>query len=296
MPNREQDKRNMDDVLSSSEEVLIKTKDNFELFATFFPAGSDLIIINSAVAVPRKYYKRFALYLQNLGWSVITYDYRGVGQSRPLSLRGFDARVEQWGILDAPAVIEWGKTKYPNGKLIILGHSGGGQIIGLMPDMGHVTSIIICASPKGYWKLWPGWHRYLFRAWMLIGRFAARRFGYLPLSKIGLGEDLPRQTVENWAEWSSHPEYLLGADFDLPTSGFEDFSGNMLVIGIDDDAVAPLRSVQEMAKHYTNAKQSFLWITPQAYGLKKIGHFGFFRELGREKLWPLISEWLKSQG
>jgi predicted alpha/beta hydrolase len=57
------------------------------------------VIINSATSVRCRYYSRFASFLFGEGFDVITYDYRGIGESRPVSLRGFDA-----GWIDMQAV------------------------------------------------------------------------------------------------------------------------------------------------------------------------------------------------
>jgi len=40
------------------------------------------VLINSATAVPRKVYRGFAGYLAGRGCAVLTYDYRGTGDSR----------------------------------------------------------------------------------------------------------------------------------------------------------------------------------------------------------------------
>ena len=43
------------------------------------------VLINSATAVPRKVYRGFAGYLARRGAAVLTYDYRGTGDSRPMA-------------------------------------------------------------------------------------------------------------------------------------------------------------------------------------------------------------------
>jgi len=44
-------------------------------------------IINPATSVSCRYYSRFADYLHAHGWDVVTYDYRGIGESRQGFLR-----------------------------------------------------------------------------------------------------------------------------------------------------------------------------------------------------------------
>ena len=50
-----------------------------------------VVIINAATSVRCRHYSRFADYLFANGFNVITYDYRGIGESRSGSLHGFKA-------------------------------------------------------------------------------------------------------------------------------------------------------------------------------------------------------------
>jgi predicted alpha/beta hydrolase len=50
-----------------------------------------VVIVNSATSVRCRYYFRFAVFLFEHGFDVIAYDYRGIGESRPSTLRGFNA-------------------------------------------------------------------------------------------------------------------------------------------------------------------------------------------------------------
>src|SRR5687767_1550805 len=90
--------------------VELTASDGVTLGATLFtpvtPAGLSrgTVIIHSATAVPQRYYHRFARYAaQAIGARVLTYDYRGIGKSRPRSLRGFHASLTAWARLDAAA-------------------------------------------------------------------------------------------------------------------------------------------------------------------------------------------------
>src|SRR5262249_1244946 len=110
------------------------TTDNFTLHGTLFePASSNqrFVLISSAMPVKRGFYAKYAAYLASKGFTVLTYDYRGIGDSRPASLRGFQAHLWQWGALDFAAAVRWVRAQYPNHKLLAVGHSMGGQVLGL---------------------------------------------------------------------------------------------------------------------------------------------------------------------
>ena len=63
-------------------------------------AARPVVIINAATSVRCRYYARFAAFLHAHGFDVLTYDYRGIGESRPDRLRGFEAGWIDWGRLD----------------------------------------------------------------------------------------------------------------------------------------------------------------------------------------------------
>ena len=64
---------------------------------------------------------RFAGYLARRGCAVLTYDYRGIGDSRqnaligynkPKSLVGFKATMSDWAALDITAAVTWMRERY----------------------------------------------------------------------------------------------------------------------------------------------------------------------------------------
>ena len=79
----------LDDVFI--DDITVPAIDGYPLAATLFlPRGAKrhAVLINSATAVPRKLYRGFAGYLAQRGCAVLTYDYRGTGDSRPQARTG----------------------------------------------------------------------------------------------------------------------------------------------------------------------------------------------------------------
>lgn len=71
-----------------------------------------VVIINAATSVRCRFYSRFADYLFAHGADVITYDYRGIGESRPAALRGFQASWSDWGRLDFEAMLQRARREF----------------------------------------------------------------------------------------------------------------------------------------------------------------------------------------
>ena len=114
-----------------------------------------VVLINSATAVPRKIYRGFASYLAERGVAAITYDYRGIGGSRPKTLKGFPARMRDWATLDVAAAVDIRARTWPNLPLLYVGHSFGGQALGLIPNNNEVTRAFFVSAQAGYWRQMP---------------------------------------------------------------------------------------------------------------------------------------------
>jgi predicted alpha/beta hydrolase len=111
--------------------------DRYLLGATLFlPRGAKrhAVLINSATAVPRKIYRGLAGYLAGRGCAVLTYDYRGIGDSRqkspvgynqPKALVGFKATMSDWAALDVTAAVAWMRERYKKLPLNYIGHGTG---------------------------------------------------------------------------------------------------------------------------------------------------------------------------
>jgi predicted alpha/beta hydrolase len=76
----------------------IAAADGYSLGATLFaPVAPKGVVVNAAMGVKRGFYARFGAHLAARGFTVVTYDYRGIGDSRPARLRGLSARLQDWG-------------------------------------------------------------------------------------------------------------------------------------------------------------------------------------------------------
>ncbi|HMJ14611.1 MAG TPA: alpha/beta fold hydrolase, partial [Polyangiaceae bacterium] len=130
-----------------AEPIRLETADGHELAGTLYasqavsPLGT--VIINSATAAPQVFYRRYAQYLARSGARVLTYDYRGIGQSRPESLRGFAATLSDWAEYDARAAFQFVSAEFPNSPLAFVGHSFGGQLIGLVDEVRSAKAAVL---------------------------------------------------------------------------------------------------------------------------------------------------------
>ncbi|HWP34111.1 MAG TPA: alpha/beta fold hydrolase [Thermodesulfobacteriota bacterium] len=278
----------------------IPARDRFALAASLYQpqAGTRpdaVVLINPATAVKRGFYDRFARFLADRGFAVVTYDYRGVGESRPTRLRGFAASMHEWGERDLAGVIDWIAARFPESRLLVVGHSAGGQLVGLADNNDRIRALLAVAAQSGDWRLWPRPLRYaLALLWYAAVPAATRLFGYLP-GWLGIGEALPRGVALEWARWCRTEGYLVGGDGAGRRAGFARVTAPVLAYSFADDPYAPAAAVDALLRWYVNAPRTHRHVTPAEAGVPAIGHFGFFRDRVRDTLWREAAAWLRAR-
>lgn len=279
----------------------IPALDGFELAATLYEPAPDtapvndrsVVLINSATAVRRGYYDGYARYLTAEGFTVLTYDYRGIGGSRPRRLAGFRARMRQWGEQDLAGVLDWIADHLRPKRLLIVGHSVGGQIVGLAANNHRVHALMMVGSQSGWWGHWPAPSRYRIALnWYVLIPAVTRVYGYLP-GRFGTKEDLPAGVAREWARWGRRRTYLMESEELRP--GFQRLRCPLLAYSFTDDVYAPRPAVEGLLDLYSEADVFHRHLSPRDVGVPAIGHFGFFRDQFRETLWRDSVAWLRKK-
>jgi predicted alpha/beta hydrolase len=279
------------------EDVTVAARDGYPLAATSFrpaaPPGS-WVVVNSATAVPRAYYARFARFLAEQGFAAVTYDYRGIGGSRPRRLRGFRARMRDWAQLDAAGVMDWVDARH-QGRVAMVGHSFGGQALGLLPRPDRLAAAVVVGSQSGYWRHWPGWRAPAVAAlWHAVIPALCRICGYFPASALRMGKDMPAGVAQEWAEWGRQPGYVTDADGGAIRPGYARIACPIRSYSFSDDTLAPPRAVEALLGFYPAARIDRRALTPRDLGVRAVGHWGFFRDSFREPLWLEAADWLRN--
>ncbi len=270
--------------------IEIRAADGYLLGATQFGGGGPTIVVNPAVAVPAAFYRRMAQWLADRGFTVITWDYRGVGASLHGDVRHVDASLTTWVAQDMAAVVEHAAA---NGLIHLIGHSLGGQLPGMLPDPTLIRSMATIVAQSGHWRLQGDGHRLRVAAtgWLVLPIGIALS-GKGPFSRLGFGEDLPAAAARQWSRWIRHPDYLFG-DASLPLDRYARFEAPILAWSVDDDPWGTAASVDDMMGRYPNVERRHL--VPAEVGMDAIGHMGAFRP-GAKQIWAQVAEWFRGQG
>lgn len=281
------------------DDIELRAADGSRLAATLFLPRqlkrTQAILINSAAAVHRKFYLDFARYLSSRGSAVLTYDYRGIGGSRPKSLKGYPARMSDWARLDATAAVDWMRSRYKELPLNVIGHSFGGQAVGLLSNNTEIQRTLFIAAQAGYWKMFASPERYRVYAMLrYVGGPLSNLIGYVP-GRFGLGQDMPREVFRQWTSWVMNPRYFFTDDKLEGLSHFAEYRGALRALCFTDDPWATRRAVDMLCSAFTAIEPEVIDIAPRDHGAGQIGHFGFFRPQHRTTLWRQAGDWLNCE-
>lgn len=277
----------------------LRSTDGYPLAATIHGRTEHpraAVVVNSATGVKRKFYAKYASFLADSGLPTLTYDYRGIGGSRPPTLRGFNATMRDWAEKDANSAIEWVVQELKPSRVLLVGHSAGGQLLGLTPNNGRVHAMLAVGAQSGYWRYWKAAEQPLMAAlWYVAMPGLSRLFSYFPAKALRLHEDLPKGVALEWARWCRNPNYIVDEAGRPIREGFESFTGAIRSYSFEDDFFAPRAAVEALIHWYTRAPKEWIHVVPSSLGVKSIGHFGMFREEFRDTLWAETGKWLDEQ-
>ena len=110
------------------------------------------VLIGGAMGV-RRDYRPFAEWLARRGFVVASFDYRGMGESRPAgaSLREVDVDLFDWAA-DTDTVIEALAERAGGLPIVLIGHSLGAQLPGLLRHRDRLAGLLSVAAGSGYWR------------------------------------------------------------------------------------------------------------------------------------------------
>lgn len=252
------------------------------------------VIIGPATGIKRSFYTHFATYLAENGYAVVTYDNQGIGDSLKGNVKDCTVSLQDWGYQDQPAVLDYLKKEIPGVRYHWIGHSAGGQLVGLMRNWNLISSMfnVACSSGNTSHLQYPFKFMGLFFMHLYIP-LNNLLFGRTRSDWIGLGEQLPKRVAAQWSEWCRGKGYVQTAFGKTVTEHwYHDIDFPALWLNASDDDIAADANVDEMISVFPKMKAKRLKLDPADYGLKEIGHMKFFSRKSKV-LWGFALDWLK---
>jgi predicted alpha/beta hydrolase len=286
-------------VSAAPEPCRLRAADDRELAAHWFAARERRggIVINAGTGFPQTFYFKLANYAAERGYDALVYDYRGMGASAPANLATETTRMSDWGLLDMRAALAAAAQRVGGAPLATVGHSIGGQFLGLLKNHALARAHVQIATSVGYWP----WERAPFKYlawwfWRVHGPLMLALKGYIPTGGGWAGLPLPRGVYEEWRCWCMRPDHF-GPELAtrLKDNVFAQIRAPLLTVGFTDDPIATRRTVDEINKFFPNVERESRWYSPADAGGKRIGHEGFFASRNRDTLWRPVFDWIDAR-
>lgn len=274
------------------ENIELKNSSGESISASLFqPVSSNnkFVLINSATGVKQQTYFNVALYLAENGFTVMTYDYRGIGGSKPSDLKDCRSSMRSWGNEDYKAVTDYIKVKFKNYDKYLVGHSVGALILGLNPDSKIFKSFVFISTQKAYVGNLTFKTKLLgYIGFGLIQPLVTKFFGYFPGHRFNLGESLPAAVANDWRTLILNKK---STDALLDKSNInvaKDLEQKVFVLYADDDEWLTKKGVESLLNDtYPKLKPVYKVLKSSESPKNEIGHINFFRSYNKV-LWEII--------
>ncbi|CAI8917628.1 Alpha/beta hydrolase [Pseudomonas sp. IT-347P] len=257
-----------------------------------------VVIISAATSVRCRHYSRFAAYLFANGFDVMTYDYRGIGESRRGSIKGLNASWTDWGALDFEAMLKRAQREFPGQPVDVIGHSFGGCAAGLGESGRVIRRLVTVGAQFAYWRDYAPEQRWrMFGKWHVMMPLLTLFCGYFPGKRLGWLEDTPTGVVRDWSTPAALYERRPSGRALMKKTGtlpFANVRAQTLAISISDDPYGTIPAIERLLAYFDNAAKTHLRIEPQDIGEQQVGHFAFFRSAYQATLWPIALNWLQT--
>lgn len=256
--------------------------------------GHGSVIVNPATGVLSRYYHRYALFLAARGFDVLTYDYRGIGLSRPARLKGCGYRWRDWGERDFDAALRYMRQRR-DGPLAVVGHSIGGFLPGLAESAPLIDRMLTVGAQYAWWGDYVARHRLgLILKWHVAMPALTALCGYFPGRRLGWLEDLPAGVANEWSFRGprferSHPR----AERQRAVARMASVTAPILAISVADDEFGTVSAVRRTLGYYAGAERNAVLLKPEDYGRDAIGHFDLFHDSHASGFWLDTLLWLR---
>ena len=270
--------------------------DGYPLAITRYPAQGEAwatLCVAPAMGVRQDFYAPVARFLAENGVHVLTFDYHGMGWSRPKKLSDFQGTVTDWAEMDLSPMLAHARLPAPNLPLLMLGHSLGGQILGITPDNAAVRASLHVTAGSGWYKLNDRMPLQVRLLWFAFMPALLPLFGYFPGKRLRVVGDLPLHVAWQWRRWCLHPDYVLSEKG--ARAAFDRVKAPILSYSFADDPLVTRAAVESLNGFYRNADLEHRHVAPTDVGAERIGHFGFFAAESRGTLWKQSLAWLRAQ-
>lgn len=270
------------------QDIFIETTSGRKIGARIFKAehATSVVIIAGAMGVGQHCYEKFAKFLNDNGHAAITFDYYGYGQSIDTHVKHCNTDILEWGQQDCNAVIEYAKTQFNSLPVQWIGHSVGGQLLGMTSNINQVSNAITVACGSGYWRQnSPPTKRVVWLVWYILTPTLVPLMGYFPGKKLNIVGNLPGRVMKQWRRWALNKDYAVGAEGKVMQAQFDNVTVPITSLSFSDDEMMSKENIDSLHRFYRGSDVTMIRVTPEQLGETFVGHLGWFREKFKDSIW-----------
>ncbi len=237
-----------------------------------------VVVVAPATGVAQYLYDDFAHWLVTQNFAVITFDYDGIGLSIDGHVKSSKSDKLSWAHNDCPAVLSLAESSFPEQKIIWIGHSVGGHMLGMMENTDRIDRAITVAAGTGTWWLNARpTRRVAWFLWYFLVPLLVPVFGYFPGKRLRIMCDLPKGVVMQWRRWCLKKEYAIGAEGSWLRQRFASVSMPITAFAFRDDEMMSMKNINMLHSFFTGTAVEQITVAPEQIDQKRIGHIGWHR-------------------
>jgi len=271
--------------------------DGYELAATIYEPvqGAPIcgVLITAGTGFPQRLYAKLASWLAEQGALVMTFDYRGIGGSRPEDLAALEMDYADWGRLDQEVAGQYLQALCPDVPFYHIAHSVGGLHFGFCQSFDLFQRHAFLSVGVGSMTTHKPWFVPMaLTLWYLVGPWHLRRQGYVAKGRWWTGEDLPHGVYRDWRRWCHQSGYMnVELEGPLKPHWYDQVTAPIQSWAFTDDPIATPEASRRTLAMYPAADAQMIVRTPGQVGVKRVGHSGAFSSK-TAALWPEVWAWL----
>ena len=256
------------------------------------PAGA-AILITPAMGAPARAYGKLSEGLATMGHTIGILDFRGGGRSGARPSRAENFGVRKFLDQDLCAAVNWMRGEYPDRKLILLGHSFGGQLNSAFAgkNAGSVDALINLCAVWIHFRALGGFDRQLkaFLFYVLM-RALAETLGYSPGDRLGWGARFARQHIRDWSNWGLAGRYAYrGGDARALLGRVT--QPTLSISFTDDKTLGPEPACDRFCEAMASAPITRWKLAPEDIAKSSVGHFGMLK--GVDVFCSKLDQWVR---
>jgi predicted alpha/beta hydrolase len=254
--------------------------------------AKNTFIIFPALGVAAQYYSGFARALAEQGHNAVTADLRGHGHSSVRASRKTNYGYHEMAEMDYPAVVNKVRDELPGSRIILLGHSMGGQLAVLYASLypETVTALVLMATCSVHYKGYDFPHDWKTLLGTQLVALVARVAGYFPGDRLGFGDRQGKNQILDWARNGCNGRYNVtnsDRDFDALISRL---TLPVMALSIRGDNLCQERAVQNLCDKMKNARVLHLTKTMDELEIPNRPHFKWVKPPFRAV--EIIDSWI----